>query len=770
MVKIQSYTIHPLLVQLEVMLNIFRGKKFIDDHHMWAFYEGDDHQRVRILIEVLSALPSSTVRPPEVDIMREICLCTCPHSSPLARGVIWICEHRQGQMREEKLLCKLAGLEVSHDQWKKLGQFFFPYQLLGERACTPSVRRFLDEKCRTVTGNDRSPGRSVYQRLLILLSQWDYGAKNRPRLTDLVVWVKSLRTDYMKYRAAQELVSRAVQAREIDPLLILIDIGRRRMQKSHRKAGTLAAAAIGLAALGRHELAEDLRLEIWASCLQDDPYGTGERLYIRTCEKAKNKTERSEVLLAMVRNAFPSPSTRKSFDTVQTFSRIIAGFWDTLDKSGQLGLFTLVLHRQIDMFIPGRVLSFPETEQCHYPPVYCKRSPCQTQNSDAPLALWLLGMKAWLDGQKNEAVKKIKAGWVAASQFDRESTCRAAMLIREKMAGLPKPNDKILKLFLQQFKQFRAIPDSYIPGKDLKSVMETKMNKAVERTAERFLADVRQWPSDVSAASLPVEWISKKFKCSLDVLVDELPAQRARVVRCGKQELIVKTDPNGNEARNVRAIHSIIPEAVPKLVFSDYELLAFEFIPGTNLETTDSDKRKRALDKTAYLLARLHAARDTLPGWYLPGNHRLIMRFSHPPLSLDDLTNILLVDQNIDRDSARHQAQLLINCYGDLSTLQSERQYLLHGDIHTGNIIIRNGDRAIFFVDWEDLSIGPLELDLGWLCAGLAESERSIFLNAYEKNTCLPVSHELIDRVIRQRQAHKKIWSLFINYQSRNLA
>lgn len=287
---------------LDVLLHGFKP------YHLLAFDYADDHQRVRLVLEALAALQPSIGAPDAVISMFDTCISGCPHPSLVAQAALRLSALRHNILTSEEVVGWFAENEFTSNEKELITQHFYPDQLLGYPSPndgSPIVRRWMAESPAKISAAS-------------------------PRDLALTAW--SYRTDYQKFRAGEQLVSQAVRAGDKECLELVLNLAsghlsaqRRKpvypaMQKRHRKAGLMSAAAIGFVALGDRKRASEIRDWTLAQFIERDGSGPGETLVDRLCSDATYPAEVLEFILAWMH---PGPPERRDADVEAMLVRML---------------------------------------------------------------------------------------------------------------------------------------------------------------------------------------------------------------------------------------------------------------------------------------------------------------------------------------------------------------------------------------------------------------------------------------------------------------
>lgn len=299
---------------LDVLLHGFKP------YHFLAFDYADDHQRVRLVLEAMASLQPSTGAPDLVVQMFETCISGCPHPSLVAQAALRLSALRHHILNSDEVAAWFAEHEFTSNEKELITHHFYPDQLLGHPSPNDEssfVQRWLGEPTETLSGASLSD---------LALAAWSY------------------RTDYQKFRAGEQLVSRAVRAGDKECLELVLNLAsghlsaqRRKpvypsMQKRHRKAGLMSAVAIGFVALGDRQRAGEIRDWTLAQFIERDGTGPGETLVERLCSDATYPAEALEFILAWMH---PGPPERRDADVEAMLVRVLGRHWRKLEPSAR---------------------------------------------------------------------------------------------------------------------------------------------------------------------------------------------------------------------------------------------------------------------------------------------------------------------------------------------------------------------------------------------------------------------------------------------------
>lgn len=178
-------------------------------------------------------------------------------------------------------------------------------------------------------------------------------------------------------------------------------------------------------------------------------------------------------------------------------------------------------------------------------------------------------------------------------------------------------------------------------------------------------------------------------------------------------------------------------------VFEDYFIVIYPFVEGKNgfeEALTLSD-----IKAAGQILKKLHS----LDAAYL-GNEFGIRKYIHNPGYRNQVRDILNINEDIKSEdalilnlkefirSAADRINKVLNILDGLNDSISDNNSVLslcHTDIHVGNIL-KSSDGELYIVDWDQVAIGNIELDLLFFGGGIAgyisnDSEIGSFFSGY---------------------------------------
>lgn len=734
-----------------------RGLAWIRPYHLLAFDYGDDHQRVRMALEGLAAVAIGDPVPPALRGMVETCMSECPHPSPVAQAVLRLAALGHRLLPADEVGRWFARSTATPEERSSVRAHFYPHQLLGQAPLTPDAEAILRGWVPSFPAGDAARGGWHG-----LLATWDSGdGPEVPTLCDLALAARGLRTDYLKFRAGEALVSRAVRAGDRDCLELVLDLAwghlstRRRkprspgMVKRHRRAGLMAATALAFLALGDGTRARQIRHFILAVFVEAEDQGPGEVVATGILEAPRDPNERASALRALIRLVRPGSRGRQDADVEAAVASLHGRCRDTLGSE---------THRRLRSSFERASVDHP-----HRPPPSARpfiRPADAFANGRWPSGLgsWIRAIQALESGDPAGASALADDGWDAALRCDPETAYQAAVSVLRSLYA-DEARDTLrsfLATFADQFRRLRRIP--LHPG-DALSELGAERRRSVEAAVSTLLSEQgRRSPAYRALHGACVE----RLLAGLDLgdRVRTWTVGRCLLVQGTRSAVVCKRDPGSFEAQTLRVLREALGAAIPTVRRADHEVCIYEFRPGTPLTDLAGAGRLECLRQTARALAALHACRPDLPSWFVPTTERSL-RALGPPLGEQDLAEALRREGTLPEAECDAAARQMFEDYLGLPNPDPARAVIVHGDLHPDHIVHPDAGSSLTIVDWEDTGLGWREEDLGWLFAGLSKKERERFLPEYLRCAGgVEISPEAVATVMRQRDAYNRVWTL----------
>lgn len=115
--------------------------------------------------------------------------------------------------------------------------------------------------------------------------------------------------------------------------------------------------------------------------------------------------------------------------------------------------------------------------------------------------------------------------------------------------------------------------------------------------------------------------------------------------------------------------------------------------------------------------------------------------------------------QNLNQNQQTYVTENLLSWHEMQKYILSiipEYGYLLHGDIHPGNLI--KIKEQLFLIDWEWMCIGPVEFDLAMLKQYLPYDKFNLFIKNYSKT--IPIDQKLLHKLEQLCLFRCSLWAL----------
>ena len=765
--RVQSVIATPTFFQLDLVVNRRKGVPSLRDYHRLAFDWADNHQRVRLTLEALASTASGAQVPPQIVRMFRSCLYERPHPSPVARLTLVIAASLRGLVEKAELSEAMARYTMAAPEWQRLSRFFYPHQLQGETAYPKEVEQFLKKAAEEPSAHiDKdNPKTDPWARFWRLLSDWDAGNQEKISLENLVHHMRRLRTDYQKHRASEEIVSRAVRTNNEACLHYVHANILRFTAKRHRKAAVIAAVGIGLAALGQHRQAAELRDRLMACFMEDDRYAPGERFTQQLCDLASTTEEGLDALIAVRRMLFPRKPGIQDREAAKGFARIVEKYWNQLGSQGRRRLRWYLAYRQINLdLLPASASRSPEFAV--KPSFYRDRNSANTKTPASPMGYWLQAFIAIRRNDSSQAAELFEMGWQRSHNSlhaDRDATYRAAVEILHALAR-QKASPTLVTLtnnFLRQFTIFHGmIEDESFCSNALQN-LQHEHDRAITRSAELMWRQIRQMPVDENCTKLSEEALQASLGDVYRRATRIRPMKRTLLLEHAHSRVLVKADVNGFEAHALQAVRPILGDRVPTILHTDRHLLALEYFEGIPLADLSESDRKICLEKTAQALAILHIPAERLPPSSDPGTETFTPAY-HPPLTVEEIAGELVLQGAGDLERCTARAEQLLHDLLKGPFPGEKGLALIHGDLHHRNILFCPQTASIQLIDWEDLRLGLPEEDLAFLCSNLPEDHYPWLLEPYcSRISQTEFSPEAFRHYLSRRQAQNSIRRLF---------
>ncbi len=205
-----------------------------------------------------------------------------------------------------------------------------------------------------------------------------------------------------------------------------------------------------------------------------------------------------------------------------------------------------------------------------------------------------------------------------------------------------------------------------------------------------------------------------------------------------------------------------IPVVAPILLNSGSSLGILEHLPGQVMffavfPKAQGRRPEELIDLDLKMLGRL-LARMHLIGKRRPAIYRNTFSIENFGLaSLDFLKKGPFLAPNL---AGRYSALVEEICNRSAETFAKVPTQRIHGDCHLGNIL--QGQQGFFFLDFDDMVMGPPIQDIWLLCGGRdeeGERQRNVFLSGYEEFLTLDErSLRLIEPLRALRYVHYSAW------------
>ena len=331
--ELRSFSAVPRLFLLDLLDAASESERepaWIRPYHLLAFDYADDHQRVRMALEGLAAVAIGDPVPPPLGAMLETCLSGCPHPSRVAQAVLRLAALGHHLLPVGEVECWFARSTATPEERLAVRTHVYPHEVLGHAPLSPDAEAIL--RGWAPADPDGDAVRGGWDGLL---ARWDAGGRpETPTLCDLALAARALRTDYLKFRAGEALVSRAVRAGDRSCLELVLDLAwghlsaRRRkprvpgMLKRHRRAGLMAATAVAVLALGDRARAREIRRFIFAIFVETEDRGPGEAVAMGILDARADPDAHVRALRILTRQMRPGPRGRHDADVEAAWASV----------------------------------------------------------------------------------------------------------------------------------------------------------------------------------------------------------------------------------------------------------------------------------------------------------------------------------------------------------------------------------------------------------------------------------------------------------------